>query len=216
MIKEIIYKDKTIKVHTKNATETTQQSWNNGLFYNRSVLSFIENIYVNGSIIEIGASIGNNTLFFGGVLGAFVHCIEPDEIKRAQLSKNIMLNDIRTNLLPYAVSDYAGLARIERGERLVYIKDNRDIANVRVTTVDTVIFDVVTIMYIDVKENEFNILAGCRRTIKTYTPHIFIRTERPYEVASFLTEKFKVKYEVKYQFNEKKSIYYLKANESKG
>jgi len=211
MIKEIKYKDKVVKVHTKDTTESNQQSWSNGLFHNRSVLSFIESVYVNGAIIEVGASIGNNTLFFGNVLGAFVHCIEPDELKVLQLRKNIMLNEMRTNLLQYAVSDYSGLARIERGQGMVYIKENKDLANVKVTTIDSVIFDVVNLMYIDVKENELKILAGARRTIRTYSPHIFIRTDKPHEIALFLTEKFKVKYEVKYHFNEKKSIYYLKA-----
>lgn len=211
MVKEIKHDDKVFKVEVKDSTETVQRDWSSGLFNNRSVLNFIKSVYKGGSIIDIGSEIGNNTLFFGGVLGAMVYTIEPDGLKTERLVKNIMRNNLTTNVLQMAVSNYSGIARMDRGHGIVFLKEKKDLADVRVTTVDSVIFETnISLMYIDVKGQANNILSGCRRAIRCNLPDLFIRTDSPEKVVKFLKEKFNVQYEVKYQFNESKPVFYLK------
>lgn len=211
MVKEIKHDEKVFKVEVKDSTELVQRDWSNSLFSNRSVLNFIKSVYKGGSVIEIGSEIGNNTLFFGGILGAMVYTIEPDGLKTERLRKNIMLNDIRTNVLQIAVSSYSGMARMDRGHGIVFLKNKKDLADVRVTTIDSVIFETnISLMYVDVKGQANNILSGCRRAIRCNLPDLFIRTDAPESVTKFLKDKFNVNYEVKYKFNESKSIYYLK------
>lgn len=209
MIKEISYQDKKFKVDVRDSTEPVQRDWGNGAFSNRAILNFIKDNHTRvGSFVEVGAGLGNNTMFFNGVLGRTVHAFEPDEALHGRLSKHIINNELNARVIKYAISDFSGYAlKTEKG--INYIRSKKDLFNMSVTTLDLIVFDNVSLLYIDVNANDESILKGAKRIIKSCKPDIYVRTENPNRLALFLSEIYKVPYEVKYTFNDKK-IYYLK------
>jgi FkbM family methyltransferase len=210
MVKKITHFDTELSVIIKNSTEETQQAWGSGLFFDRNVLNKIKEVYKGGCIIDVGAGIGNYALYFAGVLGACTHCFEPDPEKFDRLRKNLNLNNLKTRSMTYALLDYAGYARKEEGTGIKYIKSTRELFNVSVTTLDSVMFEKVSVIRIDVKDMEAKIISGSRRVIKENLPHMVIRTEEPTSILEKLNTMTGNKYMQGQKLNNKTYHFYAK------
>jgi len=87
-----------------------------GKFYESIFLESLSKLHKeNGLIIDVGANIGNHTIFFGKVLHAEVIAIEPEPHNAFFLDLNVRLNKLQNNVkvLKTAVGKAKGMVRIE-------------------------------------------------------------------------------------------------------
>ena len=183
MIKTLTYEDnKSILVNIKNSTGYDEKFWNNGMFSDLAYLNDMKKNYVKESIVDVGSCTGNHTLFFVGIVRAPVHSFEPDKEKYNQLTKNIVLNDFNGSAKNYALSDYSGYAKIEKSPGIKFIRTTRDLWSCRVSTMDMLVYDIVSMIRIDVRSQEQSILSGARRIISSFLPEVYVRTEKPFEI----------------------------------
>ena len=88
-------------VSTSNDDVTYKHIYQNNTFYEISYLRFIHKLYneLFGNpkklvILDVGASIGNHTIFFSKILGAQVFAFEPYKSSYVVLRENIRLNHL--------------------------------------------------------------------------------------------------------------------------
>jgi len=106
MIKEIKYGTLSANVHIKDPNEHIQKHWMLGNFYEASRNGVLNHIFLNqkvGKWIDIGASIGNHTLFFAA-MGADVVAIEPYLPSFEHLKDNIICNDFDVQISTHNVA----------------------------------------------------------------------------------------------------------------
>ena len=132
-------------------------------------------------MLDIGANIGNHTLFFLKECGAsFSYCFEPIKEIFDILSKNILINELsgKTSLYNLAVGETEGKADV-----VSFHSDNlggaclkkKDDGQIRVVSVDSLdIRDDVAFVKIDVEGFELNVVLGMCDFLKKNHPIIFI------------------------------------------
>lgn len=70
------------------------------VFYENDLLFYLAYAAARGGIyVDVGANIGNHSIYFAKYLAEFVISIEPSEKLRAQLAKNMANNDLPNNLI---------------------------------------------------------------------------------------------------------------------
>lgn len=150
----------------------------NGDFWEADILDYLRNNFpYQRTIIDIGANIGNHTVYFANFLTAErIISIEADKINYDLLCINTFNYD---NVYCYniALSDYVGEAWIQHnltnwGAHEVH--DSGD-EKVRCTSLDEYMFlDSLTLMKIDVEWLEPSVLKGAEQTIQYNRPLILI------------------------------------------
>lgn len=168
----------------------------NNDFYEKDRLEFIFIKWKNGLIgkaiqnnivLDIGANIGNHTLYF---LSHFpkcrVICFEPIKDTFKILERNIELNHFsqRTSLYNKAIGASKGRASIEFYNPLnigsTSILENQR-GNIDIITIDELSFNEnVSFVKIDVEGFEKNVIDGMINTIKKYHPFIMIEIRHCY------------------------------------
>ncbi len=178
------------------------KEWRNGII-GRSIKS--------GLILDVGANIGNHTLFFCNECEAeFVHCFEPIASTRKVLEKNIAINHLsqRVSIHPVAVGAASGRARIS-----YYDKNNigstaltpEASGEILITSIDDLAFDKgIKLIKIDVEGFELEVIKGCMQTIRSNHPFIMIeiRDEFMAEIQTLLEP-------LSYKFERLSGINYL-------
>ncbi len=143
------------------------------------------------TVIEIGANIGTQTLYFL-VSGLFdrVVCLEPDPANVRLLNLNIRLNDLeqKVEVLPVGAGDRAGVLALRRlpgnsgGSTLRSEQVLHSLATdiqVPIVTIDSLIEDgtvdpeTIGLIWIDAEGLEEEIFAGCRILIERRVPIAF-------------------------------------------
>lgn len=148
------------------------KEWNNGV---------VSDKIKNGCILDIGANIGNHTLFFFfecGIKRAI--CFEPVESTYGILKRNIELNHLSQNvtLVNSAVGAASGTATVSH-----YEKNNigatqislDEAGGIPVVSIDAMqIEEDVKLIKIDVEGFEKSVIDGCRETLMKYESYIMI------------------------------------------
>lgn len=209
--REISYRVEPGKRHScrvliKNPVERIQAKWNSGIFYEtqrHGMLNVVYSKFQGGTFIDIGACIGNHSLFFALCCNAReVLAFEPVKEIFDHLKENIRLNRLR-NVRAHnvALSDKTGEAGMifstvapERGGMMIN-KVNEVGTGVMLDTLDRVLseekVESVTCLKIDVEGYNLPVLRGARQTIEQHHPAIFCEceTEEAFqEVDAFLSE----------------------------
>lgn len=122
-----------------------------------------------GVVIDIGANIGTFSVY-AAHFGATVYAVEPEPHNREALEKNIELNNMKDKIyvLPYAISDYKGVAVISDSGGGSTIKDDGIFgAEVEVMTLDNMFtlyhIESVDVLKIDVEGAELEIILGASK-----------------------------------------------------
>lgn len=77
---QVKYKGKTYRVVGHEPTEYISSYLNKGTFYEEPLLSYLHRKYSPECVVDIGANVGNHSLFFKKVMGAKeVICFEPNK-----------------------------------------------------------------------------------------------------------------------------------------
>ena len=150
---------------------------NSGRPYERGLLDFLRPLVSRGDcVIDVGANIGNHSLYLCLVCEAKVHAFEPNPIALRHLYANIQANSAAELISVHPVGLGAdrsvgsivpgsqhnlGAARLQVGE-----------GQIPVETIDSFEFENVALIKIDVEGSEVSVLAGAHQTIATSKPLI--------------------------------------------
>lgn len=172
--------------------------------HEREVMMFMGSLIKPGSVVfDIGANVGNHSLYFAS-LGAAVHSFEPNpEVARSieekiqlNATKNIFLHHIglsdkNEELNFYApTGDNKGIGSFEEN----FVDTNKDIGKIHVETGDTFVLknnvSRVDFIKIDAEGSEYKILAGLKDTLMKFKPRIVIEylTRDADDISHFLKE----------------------------
>lgn len=159
-----------------------QQIVNYANFYEHRELNYLREKVIphNAVILDIGANIGNHTVFFGKVCKAKkIICFEPVYETYETLCRNIELN----NLDKIVVTNNVALGNIAGKAKIKYF-DSKQIGSTQVeeaadgdismARLDDFIFDRIDFIKIDVEKYEFYLLKGAKNTLIVHSPVIFI------------------------------------------
>jgi len=179
------YCDKTISFYLPMPDDHIQNiilKTNN--FYEIDVLEEIGRLPLNDGIIcDIGANIGNHSVYFSSVLKRDVYAFEPNKIARDILDKNIKVNCLEKKIKVFEVA----LGAEESQGTMIVNKTNLGAShvsivpsgNVAIRTLDSFISHdtKVALLKIDVEGFEVDVLKGAVETIKNNNPIIIAETQ---------------------------------------
>lgn len=134
----------------------------------------------NKDILDIGANIGNHTIFFGRILKAHsIHSFEPVGDFYEILKKNVELNHLNNVVTIHnvALGSESGKARIKCFNKSelgsTQLEENSD-GNMELCRLDDFEFSNIDFIKIDVETFEYNLLLGAKKTLDKHSPIIFI------------------------------------------
>ena len=156
----------------------------NGTFYEANMLKDIaERVQKDSNIIDVGAYIGNHTVFFAKHCNAQVYSVEPNPVSFQLLEKNIYLNGLEKSVFLHNI----GLGK-EKGTASVENKHVHNMGmsqllknpqgNVEIDTIDDLFHSLRTIdlIKIDVEGMELEVLQGARIMLVKHKPILYIET----------------------------------------
>jgi len=187
----------------KNDKEHMQKHWTHGNFYEVQRNGLLSYIYATekkgGKIIDIGASIGNHSLFFAAVMQAEeLHSIEPHPDSYNHLCENMKSNNLTLagRIYHMALGEKPGLcfmqSESETNVGMMQVKENAE-GNVHIMTIDSrTFFEGYDIIKIDVEHYNEQLLKGAKETFTRGKGNIYIEAETPEVLA--VTDKYMNEY----------------------
>lgn len=158
-----------------------------GRFYSREELMLIRDHYKGGTFVDIGANVGNHSIFAAKVMRApNVIAIEPNPAAYKILNCNLALNELGNVVRHIAcgLSDHEGVAAVEKiGEANLGGAQLRegDGGAVLLRRGDELLSDVdVGFIKIDVEGMELGVLRGLEQTIRRSRPSILVEVDEPH------------------------------------
>jgi len=180
---KVIWIDTSI---TNNDVSNQRFLWN-GNFYEEELLEFSRKLKLdkNKVIVDVGANIGNHTIFFSLFCPhSKIFAFEPYDKVRKVLENHIKMNKLRDiKVFPYAVGAKAGFCDLEKSpsgsgieyDGRTYIKEGNSI---KMITLDEVLKDEeISLIKIDVEDYEYNVLQGAKKTLQKCHPYLFIEAK---------------------------------------
>lgn len=188
--------------------EKIQSLWSNGKFYEtqrNGMLSYMFRKQYTGRFLDIGASIGNHTIYCAKRLGMEVVAIEPAKDSFEHLQKNLNLNDMviethnvalgmrrkRVSMLNLSEGANVGMYNVCDGE------------DVDMVLLDDIMKDQFDVIKIDVENYNLEVLiGGSNFFINQKHAHVFVECESELSLreTSWLLQKFGYR-KSKLQFN---------------
>ncbi|WP_313106980.1 FkbM family methyltransferase [Stutzerimonas nitrititolerans] len=132
-------------------------------------------------VLDIGANIGNHTLYLAAIAGCKVTSFEPNAALIEALSRSLELNQLSelVTLMPYGVGHTAGKGHFSRlmeenlGGQSIEVGDGE----IRIVALDDLEFDdPVKLIKIDVEGMELPVLEGAARLIARDRPLIYVES----------------------------------------
>ena len=181
------YQGKSVKALVSNPEEHAQVFWLRGEFYEVKGPGMLNKVWemrdLPGPWVDIGASIGNHTLFFSLVCGKRTIAIEPS-VAFDHLRHNVAHNDAPVDLYHVAVGDYSGRCSIEQhydvveGKRVTQEgmrRVNEDGDDTEMMRLDDVLAEVDPgLIKIDVEFYNAEVLRGAEDVLTRCSPKVFI------------------------------------------
>lgn len=172
-----------------------------GTFYEIALLKYIAYFMKhsrreNSIAIDVGANIGNHSIFFQSFLTEYVIAVEPNPKALPALKRNLSTNIENytiyewglgeasgkgSMILPDNASDNVGMARLNLGH-----------GDIGVMTLDSLMEEWharhnvkgrITLIKVDVEGMELSVLKGAKKTIETYRPHLLIEAATDSELS---------------------------------
>lgn len=179
---EINYNGKTVPINIYENDVISNDIIRNKTFYEIKFLDFIStNFNKNKTIIDIGANIGNHSLFFSEYLEhERIHCFElhPDNVDLLTLNMKdkkciiheIALSDTEGNAIMYnsEIGNNGGFS-LNKYESSYVVN-----GSIKTRTLDSYKINNVTMIKIDAEAHELSILIGSKETILKNKPVIFV------------------------------------------
>ena len=175
---EFHYEGEPISVFLPEGTGNVARIIRKGRFYERKFLEYISQLQLEGVYIDVGANIGNHSIYFGLFSNADkVIGFEPHPQIFRLLQKNIRANDLEERVQPYNValgeeegtcslatvpSDEIGGSKVVEGDELDQ------------WTLDRFADEEISLVKIDVEGFEKFVLQGGEAVLENHRPELFM------------------------------------------
>lgn len=211
---EFLYNSNPVKIWLYEDDDSISVSiQKNKTFYESEILEFLlKNFPDHEDVFDVGANIGNHTLFFSIFLSYnHIHSFEPHHLNFEILQKNTESLKNCT-IYPIALSDYNGFCslttetytkvQLRRKMPPMFFKNmgmfgiNSKVGDIPTKTIDSLRSETkITLLKIDVEEHELQVLSGAYETMTKDRPVLFIEAHenKREEYDKFLLEKFNYK-----------------------
>lgn len=182
MLKQLKYKDTIFQVSIKDLTDELQKVWIEEKFYEQVLLEYIGQNFSGGTFIDIGACIGNHTLFFSSIADKVVS-IEPRIESFLYIKEILEMNNVKNvDLYNVACSSSWGFCHMKMkigGENnigMYKVSQNIDFVNVALVPGDSVLsrYNDITVIKVDVEGYELEVLKGLVNSLKKWNPVLFV------------------------------------------
>ena len=175
----LVYNDRTFEFLLPSADDHISKTINSGSFYEPELLEFLKAFLTEDDLVlDVGANIGNHTVFFAGVCGCQVEAFEPNAEASRYLGRNIELNALtsRVNVHNVALSDTEGRVSIDvsvPGNLGATSYKADELGVVTATTADSLSFGKkVRLIKIDAEGMDALVVKGAKHLIKDNRPII--------------------------------------------
>lgn len=150
------------------------QKLRSGVPYEHAVLEHTYQLGLSGTAVDVGAGVGNHTLWYAGVCGLAVRSFEPLDFNRLQA--NVDLNpDLDIVVFPCGLGDCQRLDKVTSPPEHVVGRALREEDDVVIRRLDDILFpQPVSLIKIDVEGMEPEVLRGARETILEHKPRLFV------------------------------------------
>lgn len=163
-------------------------------FYEQWMLTCIQKLgYMDGIWIDVGAHIGNHTIWFSKHCGADeVWAYEPTKSTFEVLKENVINNCINTvRLFNFAVGAKKGTCKLNTNKRVGQNSVSYGKGAIPMVTLGD-IQNKVALIKIDVEGFEFEVIKGAMPIIERDKPELFIETfENRTEIEKLLPKEYK-------------------------
>lgn len=152
--------------------------------YERKLLTDIRQHRLTGTAFDIGAHVGNHTLYLAAICGLKVHAWECHAPTVARLRENVALNpDIDVTVHEWAAGREAGFGHLT-GDRWVEFDPTRTDSgavaaggDIKIAPIDDELrVDDLAVVKVDVEGTEADVLAGMIRHLARCTPLVYAET----------------------------------------
>ncbi len=175
---------KSVQFHIDAPTDYIQASiLRSEQFYEVDLLDEVFHRTMPGMrFVDVGANIGNHTLFFSGIAGMAGTAIEPYEPNFRRLENNIKINDLdrRVEIRNIALGRKAGHAICnqidEKNTGKASFSESSE-GTVDMVTLDELTLEEFHFLKIDVEGMEIDVLEGARQTLSKFRPLIFCEAQ---------------------------------------
>ena len=187
---EFFYKENAIKLNFSTATDVMRKKVIiSGGFYERPMLEHIVKNYSNGDLIDIGANIGNHTVFFSKIINnsCNVHSFEPGDAALSILKDNIDINKSKKVIIhPVALGSLPSKGYLEDWHSTnlgaVRIKshasDNSKEVNILTLDMELQNCTNISVIKIDVEGMELDVLKGAKNILSKHSPDLYIEAAK--------------------------------------
>ena len=152
-------------------------------FYEQDLLEAVfHRVLPSMRFVDVGANIGNHTLFFSGILGMEGVSIEPFLPNFQRLQKNIELNMLgdKVQALNICLGSDSGHATLTKFDELntgtAAFSPNSE-GTVAVQPLDALELGPFHLLKIDVEGMEKEVLRGCAKSLREYKPIVFCEAQ---------------------------------------
>lgn len=180
----------TIYTHDEDNDWVSKMIHRKREFYEQGLLGFINTKYHDqANILDIGANIGNHSLFFAKYLAYdHLYSFEPMRENIEIFKRNLAPYTDKSTLFEFALGDkeeeltlynqydknYGGISLV-RDEHKV-----NAVGTTRVVTLDSLHLENISLIKLDVEMFEVEVLKGGKQTIQKYTPTIILENNHYY------------------------------------
>jgi FkbM family methyltransferase len=181
---QIVFENRRLSFCGKHGTYTHKVLRQTGCFREYDLLADARRFLLpNDVVFDVGAHIGNHTIFFAAICQAIVFAFEPDEHNYGTLQRTVALNALQDRVAMYhaAVSSKIGFGHMVDGPRGTPATRRLSVASdgaVRVMRLDdTIPENPVRIIKIDVEGHELQVLLGATKLIERDRPRIYVECQ---------------------------------------
>lgn len=151
-------------------------------WYEKDLLEDLRRRRPRGTAVDVGAHIGNHTLWMAAVCGLDVVAIEPNPVTGSQLLRNIQLNQLeaKVRVFPVAAGAHEGTARLETlnpGNSGMTRAVEDAAGTIPMITIDSLNLSDVGVIKVDVEGHEIEILKGASETLTRCRPLLYIEAD---------------------------------------
>lgn len=206
-------KDGTVITGFKNDLITNGHKTTNN-FYEFQMLEFIRDNIPKGVMIDVGANIGNHTIFLAKYCATKVMAFEPFPDTFKLLDKNITDNGLQFHVIAsnYGLSDnYESVfMKSVNGNAGMNKVDSEGDAPVQLIAFDLILDldEPITLIKLDCEGYEEKALLGMIETVKKYKPALFIECQTEKELIDISKILIPLGYSNKKRFNHTPTYYW--------
>lgn len=188
MIRTIEDRGRSYRIHDP-ADEHIGLAIRRGRPYEHKLLRCIADLGLSGTAVDVGAHVGNHSLYLAAICGLRVVAYEPNESLHRALVANVDLNRKNVDVEGFPIALGAKFHKAEWvSEMALQVSPASPAGDVEVHSFDSLRkTDDISVVKIDVEGYECDALAGMVGTLSTVRPHVFSEVHEAADVAAQAT-----------------------------